>query len=489
MVRRRGNQRYARDGIPGLGNHLVHLEARELTSLARLGALADLDLDLLRIHQVLCRHAEASGSDLLGLAGERNPVHAAVVAGIVLATFAGIGPCTQLVHSQGNGLVRLYAQGTEAHGADHKMLHYLILGLDLVYADRIALEIQKIPEEDRLRGIVHKGSELLVFLVAAQPGRNLQGGYGFRIPGVGYAILAIVELTLILEKIPVQVRSPGLVVEAYRVARNGLQPHSAHGAARGSEIFLQHFVAQTYALENLRAAVGTNGGYAHLGHNLQQALLQGLYIIGPGSGVVELYATLLDEFGYDCEAQIRIDCGRTVAQQQGDVHSLQYLSAFDDKRRLHPLSNGYEVMVHCADCQQRRDCGMRGVHVAVRQYYIIETVVHALFGLAAEFVEGAAQIRSGRLAFRDIEEHRQLYGIEALVTNVAEHIQLRIRQYRVRQTYHLAVVLVWGENACSHTAYVLEKGHHIAFPDGVYGRVGDLGELLAEIVEEDLGTF
>jgi len=48
-------------------NVLVHLGTRQLPSLARLGALRDLDFDLLRRHQVRGCHAEAAGSDLLDL--------------------------------------------------------------------------------------------------------------------------------------------------------------------------------------------------------------------------------------------------------------------------------------------------------------------------------------------------------------------------------------------------------------------------------------
>ncbi len=56
----------------------------------------------------------------------------------------------------------------------------------------------------------------------------------------------------------------------------------------------------------------------------------------------------------------------------------------------------------------------------------------------------------------------------------------------MRKTHHLAISLVRIEDAGSDPAYVLREAHHEILTDGVYGRVRNLGELLAEIVEEGL---
>ncbi len=46
MVGWRGNERDARNGVAGFGNHLIYLESRQLSSFSRLGALGHLYLDL-----------------------------------------------------------------------------------------------------------------------------------------------------------------------------------------------------------------------------------------------------------------------------------------------------------------------------------------------------------------------------------------------------------------------------------------------------------
>ena len=68
MVGWRGNERDARNGVAGFGNHLIYLESRQLSSLSRLGALGYLYLDLFGMDQVFGGDSETSRRYLLGLA-------------------------------------------------------------------------------------------------------------------------------------------------------------------------------------------------------------------------------------------------------------------------------------------------------------------------------------------------------------------------------------------------------------------------------------
>ena len=54
------------------------------------------------------------------------------------------------------------------------------------------------------------------------------------------------------------------------------------------------------------------------------------------------------------------------------------------------------------------------------------------------------------------------------------------------QTDHLAVALVWVQNAGTYSTDILGKTHHEVLTDGVDGRVGNLSKLLTEVVEENL---
>ena len=70
MVGWRGNERDARNGVAGFGNHLIYLESRQLSSFSRLGALGHLYLDLFGMDQVFGGNSEASRCYLLGLAAK-----------------------------------------------------------------------------------------------------------------------------------------------------------------------------------------------------------------------------------------------------------------------------------------------------------------------------------------------------------------------------------------------------------------------------------
>ena len=50
----------ARNGVTRLGDNLVHLEARQLSTFTRLGSLCHLDLYLFCVHQIFSRHTETS---------------------------------------------------------------------------------------------------------------------------------------------------------------------------------------------------------------------------------------------------------------------------------------------------------------------------------------------------------------------------------------------------------------------------------------------
>ena len=81
---------------------------------------------------------------------------------------------------------------------------------------------------------------------------------------------------------------------------------------------------------------------------------------------------------------------------------------------------------------------------------------------------------------------RELYGVEALVAYVAQQVELCVVEYRVRQAHHLAVALARREYSRAHAAYIFGERHYQFLAQGVDGGVGDLGKLLAEIVEQQL---
>ena len=117
VVRRRRDEPDARGRVPRLGDPRIDLLARQLTALARLGALRHLDLEVVGVDEVFARHAEAPGRDLLDGAAPQIAVGIGQVAVVVLAAFAGVGTTAEAVHGDGQRLVRLFRDRAVAHGA------------------------------------------------------------------------------------------------------------------------------------------------------------------------------------------------------------------------------------------------------------------------------------------------------------------------------------------------------------------------------------
>ena len=168
------------------------------------------------------------------------------------------------------------------------------------------------------------------------------------------------------------------------------------------------------------------------------------------------------------------------------MHGLPYLAALHDERRLDALLRLDQVMVDGADGQQRRYGGMGFVKSPVAEDDVVDAAVHGRLGLAAEAVQGLLQ---PGLSLRFLEQDGQDLGVETLVADVAEHVELVVGQDRLGKADHLAVALVRGEDVHAHGADVLGKGHDEVLAYRVDGRVRHLGELLAEVIEQQLGTL
>ena len=79
------------------------------------------------------------------------------------------------------------------------------------------------------------------------------------------------------------------------------------------------------------------------------------------------------------------------------------------------------------------------IHVTVAENNIVVTIIHTSLGVLAQLVKSVAQ---SFLAFCTFEENRQFDGIESLVSDVAEDVELSVVKDRLGQTHHLAVGLV-----------------------------------------------
>src|SRR5574343_1927491 len=85
MVRRWGDQGHTWHRVTQLTDVFGNLSTRQLPTFTRLGALCHLDLDLIGIHQILCRYTEAARSNLL----DRRTQRIAILEGVITLNTAG----------------------------------------------------------------------------------------------------------------------------------------------------------------------------------------------------------------------------------------------------------------------------------------------------------------------------------------------------------------------------------------------------------------
>ena len=186
MVGRRGDQRHAGGGTPGLGDPGIHLFPRQVPPLARLGPLGHLDLNLVGADQILTGDAEAARGHLFdgGAAVAVQPLPG-------LAALAGVGFSANAVHGNGHALVGLLGDGAIAHGPSLEPPDNALHRLHLLHGDSTALrnaEVQQAPQRVGFVGKVHQSAVLLKDLIAPLPRRLLQKEDG---AGVVHMVLLV----------------------------------------------------------------------------------------------------------------------------------------------------------------------------------------------------------------------------------------------------------------------------------------------------------
>src|SRR5437016_10313349 len=112
----------------------VDLVAGQLPAFAGLRALRHLDLQLIRVREIVRVDTEAAGRDLLDRRAPR-----VAVAHRVLAALTRVRLAADRVHRHGKRLVRLARDRPERHRAGGEALHDLGRGLDLFERDRLRL--------------------------------------------------------------------------------------------------------------------------------------------------------------------------------------------------------------------------------------------------------------------------------------------------------------------------------------------------------------
>ena len=137
--------------------------------------------------------------------------------------------------------------------------------------------------------------------------------------------------------------------------------------------------------ENLRAAIRIDRADAHLRHDLQQAVFDGVQIILDGFVGLQIAA----DVRRGGQRQIRIHRRRAVTDEHRKVMGLARLAAFDDEVALHAQIGAQEMIVDRAQREDRRDESVIGIGAPIAQHQHLRAFTHFTFRSIAQALDGA----------------------------------------------------------------------------------------------------
>ena len=474
MVRRRGDQLDAGRRAPGGRHPGIDFGCRKVSAFTGLCPLGHFDLDLFRAQQVLLRDTETAGSHLLDRA---VPVCPQPVGGF--SAFTRIGTAAQAVHGQGNGLMGLPGQGAVAHGAGLETADNLFDRFHLVKIDRLSrgYKFQQAPQGVGVGGVIDKRGVLTEFFIISGPDCLLQEDDDLRTVEVvlfAGAAAQVMEAQAVQDRIHRQAhRIEGPVMPVGNAFLQFPDADPADSAGDTGKVFVDHFIRQAYGLEDPCGLVGLYGGNAHLGGDLDDASQQSSVIIVDGCVQVFVQQAQGNQFFDTFVGQIRIDGPDAEAQDTGCLMDIPDLPALQDQGDCRPFPGMDKMLLYGGNRQQGRngdmvlidapvgeddDIGPFGYRPVDRQVQVVDG-----FGKGGMFVikEGY-----GRCPEPPVLHGFDLHQIHACQDGVVDF------QDRAVFTLFLKQIAV--------RANVNGGIRHDLFPQGIDGRVGDLGELLLE---------
>src|SRR5919107_244221 len=260
----------------------------------------------------------------------------------ILATLTGVGLAANAVHRDGEGLVRLPGEGAERHRAGREALDDLACRLDLLNRDGVLLE----PEEAAQCG--EAGAVPVEVTGELLEGLEIPGLYG-ALEGRDARLVPLVVLAL----------RPELVL-APDLELLGVVPGSREGAPVSFQGLARQCVHPDAA--NARGGARKTPVYEHLvhPHGLDVVLRRLL-------GANTLHEVRACEIFYRLEGEVRVNGGRAVADEEGEVVNLTRLSSLDDEGGGCPYACPHQVVVNARGGEEARYRGLRLVHASVAQ--------------------------------------------------------------------------------------------------------------------------
>ncbi len=330
--------------------------------------------------------------------------------------------------------------------------------------------------------LVHGAGVLLEDLVLTAPRRVLELEHRLGVEQVELAVAAPLVLAA-----PVELRGTDragrerVLVPAARLLGDDVEADPADPGERAREVAVDHVLVEADGLEDLRPAVALERRDPHLGHDLEDPLVQRLDVVLDGRPVVDpRQESLTDHVVQGLEGHPGVHGAGAVPDEQAHVVHLARVARLEDEAHAGTLAAPREVMVDGPCCEQARDGRLLAGDPAVGED---EHVVPVGDRLARPGLEPLQRPREplGSLGHR--VEHRERHRLEPGVLHVADSGDLSVRQHGVGDDDLAAGLRPRLEEISLRADRGLHRRHEL-LPDLIQGRIRDLGEQLLEVVVE-----
>src|SRR5690606_15101037 len=204
----------------------------------RLGALRYLNLQHFGIDQVVRRHAETAGSNLLDLGHTLG-----AKTGRVFTTLTGIRATTKAVHRRGNGFMRFRRESTERHAGGVEAQQDILDRLDVVHRHPCdtGLQREQIPDGGHATVVDQRG-ERLVILVITRGNGLVDGVHHVRVIGVVFLAMDVLEHTAGIDRLALL---PGILLQDFLVVLEVDKLGTGDTALYAAETDIHHFARDT----------------------------------------------------------------------------------------------------------------------------------------------------------------------------------------------------------------------------------------------------
>ncbi len=258
------------------------------------------------------------------------------------------------------------------------------------------------------------------------------------------------------------------------------EAHSTHPAGSGAECQLPDLIVEAYHLEQRAAPVGAEGADPHLGHDLEETVLQRHAVALLGHHRIDGHLARGGECSHLLDGQVGVHRRSPEGGQAGEVVGVPRLSGHHHQRSVEADAGVDEPVVDGTHRQQDGDGSVLGVHLTVGENDDRGAQPHRLLGLIANLRHPAPQPVG---AVRSREHGRNPMGEEVRIPAAGDAFQLRIAQHGRSQLDEVRLLRGLLEQR-SALAEVDPQRHDQLLPDGVHGGVGDLREQPVEVVGE-----